>query len=439
MQVSVAATGGLERSITVDVPEERILGAVEERLKSMSRTSQVQGFRPGKAPMRIIKQRFGAQVRSEVVEKLVNSSFYEAITQESLKPVGQPLIDPLREAVGAGLSYTATFEVLPEIELKPVTDLHIEQPTCEITEADVDAMIEKLRRQRPDFRQVARAAATGDRVNFDYQAVVDDEGQEDLKGEDIAVTLGDDRYLPGLEQGLQGATAGQSLELRLTFPEDFDSIRLSGQAVTMQIRVNHVEEAVLPELNDEFFTNFGVSEGGEPAFRQEVRRHMDTQITAALRNRVRDSVMQALHDAHDIEVPNTLVRAEAQRMLALMTGDMETRGLSEEDAARLADSQDLQAMARRQVALQLLTAELIRANNLQAKPEKIREHIEARAQAYQDPSALINRYYNDKERFAQMEALALEDELIDWVAEHSKVKKLSLSFDELVNKGQNPT
>ncbi len=437
MQVSVASGSGLQRSIAVDIPEERILGAVEERLKSMSRTSQVQGFRPGKAPMRIIKQRFGPQVRSEVVEKLVNSSFYEAVTQESLQPVGQPLIDSLREAVGEGLSYTATFEVLPEIALKPVTDLHIEQPTCELTETDVDAMIDTLRRQRREFQQVQRAAGTGDQVNIDYQGTVDDD-QEDLKGEGVAVILGDERYPPELEQGLQGATAGQSLELRLTFPEDFDSIRLSGKSATLQIRVNHVEEAVLPELNDEFFTNFGVSEGGEPAFRQEIRRHLDAEAATALRNRVRDSVMQALHDANDIDVPDTLVRAEVRRLLEQINMDTRMQGLSEEDANRLADSQDLQAMARRQVALQLLTAELIRANNLQAKPEKIRALIEARARSYQDPSALINWYYNDKERLAQVEALALEDELIDWVVGRGKVKKLSLSFDELVNKRQNP-
>ncbi len=436
MQVSVETSDGLERSVTVDVPEERIAGAVEEQLKSMLRTSRVQGFRPGKAPMRVIRQRYGSQVRNEVVQKLVNSSFSEAITQEELKPVGTPLIDPLRDAVGEGLTYTATFEVLPEIKLNPIADLQVEQPVCDITDTDVDAMIDRLRRQRTEFRQVERPAGNGDRVNIDYQGLIEGEAQESLKGEGVDVNLGDDLIMPGLEKGLEGATAEQSLELNLTFPEDFRNEEFAGKPVTLQIQVNRVDEAVLPELDDAFFAEFGVSEGGEAAFRQEIRSHMETEAATALRNRFRDSIMQSLHDANSIEVPNTLVRAEAQRMLEMMTKDMEMRGLGKEDAARVAESGGVQDLARRQVALQLLTGELIRTNDLQAKPEKVREIIEARAQSYEDPAALANWYYNDQERLAQIEALALEDELIDWVAAHGKIKKLSLSFDELVNKGQ---
>ncbi len=436
MQVSVETSDGLERSVTVDVPEERIAGAVEEQLKSMLRTSRVQGFRPGKAPMRVIRQRYGSQVRNEVVQKLVNSSFSEAITQEELKPVGAPLIDPLRDAVGEGLTYTATFEVLPEIRLNPIADLQVEQPVCDITDTDVDAMIDKLRRQRTEFRQVERPAGNGDRVNIDYQGLIEGEAQENLKGEGVDVNIGDDLVMPGLEKGLEGATAEQSLELNLTFPEDFRNEEFAGKPVTLQIQVNQVDEAVLPELDDAFFTEFGVSEGGAAAFRQEIRSHMETEATAALRNRFRDSIMQSLHDANSIEVPNTLVRAEARRMLEMMTKDMETRGLGKQDATRLAESGGVQDLARRQVALQLLTGEVIRTNDLQAKPEKVREIIEARAQSYEDPAALTNWYYNDQERLAQVEALALEDELIDWVAAHGKIKKLSLSFDELVNKGQ---
>lgn len=435
MQVSVEKSG-LERSVTVVLPEERVAGAVEERLKSMSKTSQVQGFRPGKAPMRIIKQRFGPQVRSEVVEKLVNSSLFEAVSQEDLKPVGTPLIDPLRAAAGEGLTYTATFEVLPEIKLSPVEELQVEQPACDVTEADMDAMIDKLRRQRPDFREVERPAQNGDRVNIDYRGLVDGEAEESLKGEDVGVVIGDDLIMPGLEEGLEGAHAGQSLELNLTFPEDFREEKFAGKPVALKIQVNKVEEVVLPELDEDFFTNFGVSEGGEPAFREEIRRHLETEAATALRNRFRDSTMQSLYDANQIEVPKTLVNAAARRMLETMTRDMETRGLSKEDAARLAETQDVQDLARRQVALQLLTGEVIRTHELQAKPEKVREIIETRAQAYDDPAAFTNWYYNDKERLAEIEALALEDELLDWISARGKIKKLPLSFDELMNNGQ---
>ena len=436
MQVSVETTGPLERSVTVEVPEERIAGEVEERLKSMSRTSRVQGFRPGKAPMRVIKQRFGPQVRKEVVEKLVSSSFFEAVTREDLKPVGRPLIDPLREEVGAGLSYTATFEVMPEISLNPVEDLQIEKPVCDIDDADVERMIERLRRQRREFREVERAAAQGDRVNVDYQGVVEGEAPETLKSEGVDIDIGDGMFIPGLEPGLEGASAGQELALDLTFPDDLDNRDLAGKPVVFQVRVNRVEEAVLPELDDEFFKAFGVSEGGEQAFRREIRGHMDREIEAALRNRYRDSIMQALHEANEIDVPNALVDAEFGRMREMLARDMEMRGVAKEVAARFSATDELRNTARRQVALQLLTAELIRSRELSAKPEKVKEIIESRAQSYEDSAAFVNWYYNDEKRLAEIESIALEDEVIGCISSLGKVKDKSLSFDELMNKGQ---
>ena len=436
MQVSVETTGPLERSVKVDVPEERISSAVEERLKSLSRTSRIQGFRPGKAPLRVIKQRFGSQVRKEVVEKLVSSSFYDAVTSEDLKPVGAPLIDPLQEKVGEGLSYTATFEVMPDIELNPIEDLKIDKPVCNIADADVDRMIEKLRSQRRDFRVVERAAGQGDRVNVDYQGLVDGEAPEGLKAEGADIEIGEDVFIPGLEQGLTGATAGQSLELSLTFPETFANEELAGKPVTFQVQVNRVEEAVLPELDEAFFEVFGVSEGGEQAFRQEIRSHMDREAATALRNRYREAIMQALYEANEIEVPNTLVNAEFERMRAVLARDMEMRGVSKEVIAQFTHTDELKTTARRQVALQLLTGELIRTNELRAKPEKVREIIESRAQSYEDSAAFINWYYNDKERLAEIESLALEDEVIDRISSRGKIKESALSFDELMNKGQ---
>ena len=436
MQVSVETKGPLERSVTVDVPEERIAGAVDEQLKSMSRTSRVQGFRPGKAPMRVIKQRFGPQVRKEVVEKLVSSSFFEAVNQEDLKPVGRPLIDPLREEVGSGLSYTATFEVMPEISLNPVEDLQIKKPVCGIEDADVERMIEKLRRQRREFREVERAAGQGDRVNVDYQGVVDGETPENLKSEGVDIDIGEGRFIPGLEPGLEGASAGQELELDLTFPDDLDNQDLAGKPVLFRVRVNRVEEAVLPELDEEFFKDFGVSEGGEQAFRQEIRNHMDREVETALRNRYRDSIMQALYEANEIDVPTTLVNAEFERMREMLARDMEMRGVAREVISQFTATEELKNTARRQVSLQLLTAELIRSQELRAEPEKVREIIESRAQSYEDSAAFINWYYNDEKRLAEIESIALEDEVINRVASLGKVSEVSLSFDELLNKGQ---
>ncbi len=420
----------------MDVPEERISSAVEERLKSMSRTSRIQGFRPGKAPLRVIKQRFGAQVRKEVVEKLVTSSFYEAVNKEELKPVGMPLIDPLQEKVGEGLSYTATFEVLPEIKLNPVAALEIDKPVCSIADDDVDRMIEKLRRQRRDFRVEERAAREGDRVNVQGQGLVDGEALENLKLENLDIEIGENMFIPGFEEGMIGATAGQSLNLNLTFPEDYNSEELAGKPVVFELQVNHVAGVVLPDMDAEFFEAFGVKEGGEPAFRQEIRRHMDREIETATRTRYRDSIMRSLYEANEIDVPNTLVDAEFERMKGMLARDMEMRGVAKEVAAQFAYTDELRTTARRQVTLQLLTAEIISSQQLSASPEKVREIIEKRAQSYEDSASLVNWYYNDKERLAEIEALALEDEVINWIASQGMVKEVPLSFDELMNKGQ---
>ena len=436
MQVSVETTGPLERSVTVDVPEERISSAVEERLKSMTRTSKIQGFRPGKAPLRVIKQRYGPQVRREVVEKLVSSSFYEAVTQEELRPVGAPLIDPLREEVGAGLSYTATFEVMPEFELSPVEDMEIEKPACNITDANVDEMIERLRLQRRDFQVVERAAQEGDRINVNFQGRVDGETSENLSSENTNIEIGEKMYIEGLEEGLIGASAGTSPSLNLTFPEHYNNEELAGKPVVFDFQVNHVAEAVLPELDAEFFKAFGVHDDDEEKFRLEIRQHMEREVGVAARTRFRDSIMQALYEANEIDVPNTLVNAESKRMQEMFVNDMKQRGISSEVFSKVADSAELKSTARRQVALQLLTAQIISSQNLRANPEKVREIIEKRAQSYEDSAALINWYYNDKQRLAEIESLALEDEVINWISTRCKVKELSLPFDELMNKGQ---
>ena len=436
MQVSVETTGPLERRVTVDVPEERISSAVEERLQSMTRTSKIQGFRPGKAPLRMIKQRYGPQVRREVVEKLVSSSFYEAVSKEDLKPVGAPLIDPLREKVGAGLSYTATFEVMPEFELKPVEDMEIEKPACPITDADVGGMIERLRRQRRNFQVVERAAQEGDRINVNYQGRVDGEVSENLGSENTDIEIGEKMYIEGLEEGLIGASAGESLKLNLTFPENYNNEELAGKPVVFEMQVNHVAEAVLPELGAEFFKAFGVHDNDEEKFRQEIRQHMEREVEVAARTRFRDSIMQTLYEANEIDVPNTLVNAEFQRMQEMFVNDMKQRGISSEVFSKVTDSAELKSTARRQVALQLVTAQIISSQNLRANPEKVREIIEKRAQSYEDSSALVNWYYNDKQRLAEIESLALEDEVINWISTRSKVKELAVSFDELMNKGQ---
>ena len=315
-------------------------------------------------------------------------------------------------------------------------NLEIEKPVCPITDTDVDGMIDKLRRQRRDFRVEERAAREGDRVNVNCRGLVDGEAQDNLKMEDMDIEIGENIFIPGFEEGLIGASAGQSLTLNLTFPDDYNNEDLAGKPVVFELEVNHVAETVLPELAEEFFEAFGVKEGGEQAFRQEIRRHMEREVDVASRTRLRDATMKSLHDANEIEVPNTLVNAEFERMKDMLVKDMEMRGVAKEVAAQFTANEELRNTARRQVALQLLTAEIISSQELRASPEKVREIIEKRAQSYEDSASLINWYYNDKERLAEIEALALEDEVINWISTRGRVKEVPLSFDELMNKGQ---
>ena len=437
MQVSVETTESpLGRSVTVEVPEERISAEVDKRLESMTRTTRVQGFRPGKAPLRVIKQRFATQVRREVVDKILRSSFNEAIARENLKPIGAPMIAPLQADSGKGLSYTAKFEVMPEIKLNPVEKLEFEKPACDINDDDAKRMIEKLRGQRRQLQQVERAAKEGDVVNIDYKGLVGGEIFEGGEAEGLQVEIGMERLIPGFETGLIGASADETVSLDLNFPEGYHKEELAGKPVTFEIRVNSVSEPVLPELNEEFFQAFGVTEGGEEAFHREIHRHMGWEAEVAARSRFRDSIMQALYDANKIELPNVLVDAEIHRMQHQLVDNMKARGLSVEDSRKATELPMFEEPARRRVALQLLVGEIVRSQGLTAKPEKVREIIEKNAQSYEDSSGIINWYYNDKERLAEVEAIALEDEVIDWVAAQGKVKKVSLSFDELVNKGQ---
>lgn len=435
MQVSVETTGKLERAMRVQVPEERIAEEVQNRLLRLSRTTRVAGFRPGKAPMRVIEQRYGKQVRQEVVGEVVQTTFYEAVAQEKLQPAGNPSIDPLEAEQGQGLTYTARFEVFPEVQLAPAATLQVEKPVCEIVDADVDRMQAELRRQRAEPTETARASRTGDTVVIDFTGYLNGEPFDGGSGSDYRLELGSGRLIPGFEDGLLDQAAGADVTLDLTFPETYQDQKLAGQAVQFKVQVKQVLEPVEPELDDAFFAQFGVQEGGEEAFRRELREHMRREADTAIRNRVRDGIMDALLKANPIDVPKSLIHEESHRMLHQFQAQMKSYGMA--DVEKLPhDTALFEEQAARRVALQLLVAEIIRSQQLQADPDRVRQEVEQRAQNYEDAAAVINWYYADKQRMAEVEAVVLEDEVIDWVSENADLKEVQVSFDELVNKGQ---
>jgi trigger factor len=435
MQVSVENTGALERKMRVEVPGDKIAGEVVNRLQSKTRTTRIHGFRPGKVPLKVIQNRYGNKVREEVIGEVVQSTFYEAITQEKLRPAGPPQIDHIDNSEGEDLVYTATFEIYPDITLSPVEELELERPSCEITDEAVDNMIEVLRKQRRDLKSVDRKAEMEDVLVIDFTGTVDGEEFEGGKAENYEIALGANRFLIGFEEGLVGSQSGDDVTLELKFPDDYRNEALKGKPVEFSVHIKEVKETVLPDLDDELFASLGVKEGGLDAFRDEIRRNLGREAELAIRRSMKDSIMKALHEANSVELPQSLVDMEDKQVQQQFHDNLQQQGLGP-DTVQSADPSLFRNEAQRRVALQLIFAEIVKQNELKVDPGKVREMIEKMASGYEDPSAVINWYYSDQKNLAEVEALALEDNIVDWVMEHAKVSDKPYTFDELMNKGQ---
>jgi trigger factor len=437
MQVSVESVGALERLMRVEVPEDQVSGEVESRLENLSRTTRIQGFRPGKVPLRIVRQRFGQRVRQEVVGELVQRSFYEAIGRERLRPAAGPEINPLEAGAGGGIRYTARFEVLPEFEPAAPEGLEVERVLCDITESNIDTMIQTLRRQHRTLNPTDRPSRTGDVVEVDFTGRVDGEVFEGGQARAFRMELGEGRLLQGLEDGLSGRRAGESFQLNLKFPDDYRIETLRGKPVTFDVSVLKVMEPVLPEADEAFFAAFGVKEGGADAFRKEVREHMEREATVVIRNRLRDSVIDAVHRANAITLPTSLVEREKQRFSEQLKSSLKAQGVRAGlDPDKLADPALFDAQARKRVTVQLVVGEIIRRQNLKPDPARVRALIESMSRSYEDPAAIVNWYYADHARLADAEAMVLEDEVIEWIAARARTREVRVAFDELVNKRQ---
>lgn len=436
MQVTVEATGGLERQIRVEVPEERIAAEVQTRLKSLGRTARVHGFRPGKVPMRVIERNYGRQVREEVVSEVLRSSFADAVAQQALAPAGGPTIRELAAEPGQGLAYTAVFEVYPEVRLPDPATLKVSRLTAEVTEQDVEGMLMTLRRQRRDWQPVDRLAALGDRVVIDYDGSVGGQPLEGVAGRKVVVELGSRRLIEGLEERLVGVRAGETRQLSIDFPADHRSPQVAGQSVAFEVRVHAVEEGRLPEIDDAFLASFGVREGGLEALRREVRANMERELRETLHNRLKTEVLDALLAASPIDVPKGLVDAEAERLRHQTQAGL-ARDQGAADSLRLPRNL-FEAQARRRVALGLLLAELVRANGLRVDPERVRARVESLASTYQEPAEVVRWYYADRKRLAEIENVALEDQVVDWVVERASVADVATSFEAVMAPGQAP-
>jgi trigger factor len=428
MQISVENTGKLERRMQVQVPAERVSQEIATRLKELSRTARLKGFRPGKAPITVIRQQFGQQVHREVIGELMQSSFAEAVTQNQLSPAGSPRIEATSVAEGQDLTYVATFEVFPEVALQPIGSLSIERVTAEVTEADVDAMIERLRKQQSTYKAVTRPAADGDKVTVDFVGSIDGTEFAGGKGENVPIVLGEGRMLPQLEQGLAGASAGESREIGVDFPADYRATELAGKHAVFKVEVKSVEEPALPALDDEFCVAFGVTEGGVAKLREDVRANMQRELAQNLRNRNKAALMDKLYQTHPIDVPNALLESQIRDM---QIEEMRRTGVKE--VSQAPPREPLIEPARRRIALGLLINEIIRRENIVLDPARSNARLDEMVGAYGDPAALKRAYLQNADAMRQVQSLALEDQVTDFILEHAQVHEKRQTFKELMN------
>lgn len=431
MQVSLETTSGLERRLTVGVPAEQVENEVENRLKQAARNVSIKGFRKGKVPMSVVKQRFGAGIRQEVVGDVISRSFYAAVQKENVKPAGQPSIQPKQLAAGQDLEYTATFEVYPNVTLSDLSVFELTKYKAEVTETDVDNMVEVLRKHQATWTQVDRAAADGDQVNINFVGTKDGVEFAGGKADNHNLVLGSKSMIPGFEDGIVGLKAGEEKVISVTFPEDYQAEELKGALAQFSITVNGVSEAQLPELKKEFFQKFGVEKGGEKQFRKEVKTNMDRELANALKAKVKGQVMDALIASHTTDVPKALIANEIQVLRNQM---MQRFGGQQQnfDVKSLLPDTMFQEEASRRVTLGLIVGEIVKASKLKPDAKRVKSMIEEIASTYQEPKEVIEYYSSNQELMAGVESAVLEDQVVDHILSQAKVSEVETNYDEII-------
>ncbi|RYY75650.1 MAG: trigger factor [Gammaproteobacteria bacterium] len=431
MQVSLETTSGLERRLTIGVPAEQVDTEVENRLKQAARTVTIKGFRKGKVPMSVVKQRFGAGVRQEVVGDVISRSFYAAVQKENVRPAGQPAIQAKQLAAGKDLEYVATFEVYPSVQLSDLTAYEITRYTAEVTDADVDNMIEVLRKHQTTWTPVDRASEDGDQVNIDFVGTKDGVEFAGGKAEGQNLVLGSNSMIPGFEAGVVGLKAGEEKTINVTFPADYQAEELRGAKAQFAIKVNSVSAPQLPELNKEFFAKFGVEKGGEKQFRKEVRANMDRELSNALKAKVKTQVMDALLASHKTDLPKALVANEIEvlrnQMLQRFGGQQQNF-----DVKSLLPDTMFQEEAERRVTLGLIVGEIVKSAKLKPDAKRVKSMIEDIASTYQEPKEVVEYYNGNQELLAGVESAALEDQVVDYVLAGAKVTEQASAYDEII-------
>ncbi|MEC7642550.1 MAG: trigger factor [Pseudomonadota bacterium] len=432
MQVSVETTQGLERRVTITVPADVIDNEVKRLLKEEYRHRRVNGFRKGKIPPHVLQKLFGREARSRAASGVMQSKYYEAIMQEKINPAGAPAIEPKVNEPGQDLEFTATFEVYPEVEVKNLDKIEIEKPAVEVTDADVDSMLETLRKQHAGWKEVKRKSKDGDRVTMDFVGSIDGEEFEGGKASDFALELGEGRMIPGFEDQIKGIKAGEEKTIEVTFPEDYHAENLKGKEAQFAVTAKKVEERELPELNDEFVALFGVKEGGVDALKAEVRKNMERELSNTVKSKVKEQVLKGIVEQNEVELPKAMIDQEID---ALRKQAAQRFGGNAEQMPDL-PAELFEEQAKERVKVGLLICEVIRTNEKKAEDERVDTIIANAASAYEDPQEVIEYYKSNNDMMQQIRNVALEEQAVEFVLEQAKVTEKKASFDDIMNPKQ---
>jgi len=433
MQVSVETTQGLERRLTISVPAETVDVEVKNRLRQVSKTQRINGFRPGKVPPSVIQKRYGKSVRQEVAGEIMQRSFVDAIVAEKINPAGRPSFVAKSNEDGKELEFEATFEIYPEVELKDLEKIAVERPDVEVSDKDLDEMFETLQKQHQTWKENKRKTKKGDKLTLDFTGRVDGEEFEGGKAEAFELELGAGRMIPGFEKEITGMKVGEEKTIQVTFPEDYHAENLKGKEAEFDIVVHKTEGPVLPKIDEEFAKLFGVEEGGVEALREEVSKNMSRELTQAVKAKVKEQVIEGLLAGHEVGLPSALVAQEVDvlRQQAMQRfqqqGQMDPKNLPE------LPSEMFKEQAERRVKIGLLLGEVIKVNELKVDDAKVDELIASAASAYEDPKEVIEYYANNKELMQQMQNVALEEQAVELLVEKAKVKNKKASFKDIMN------
>lgn len=434
MQVSVENADGLERRLKVQIPAEKVEKAVAERIKRVGQHANIKGFRRGKVPMKVLYQRYGDSARGEVAGELVQAMYPEALKEAELKPAGRPQVELGEYKPGQDLEFTATFDVYPEIKLQGLDSLKVVRPVAEVTDADVDKTIERLREQNQEFVDVEREAHDGDRAVIDYLGKVDGEEFSGGTGTDIKIDLGKEQFLPDMERSIVGRKPGEQFNVAVNFPDDYGAKELAGKTAQFDVTVKSVSEAQLPGIDEQFLQKVGVEEGGEPALRDKIKQSLETEAKNASETRVKTQVMDGVRDANPIELPKSMVAQEIERMRAEAMQRMPEQFREDaEKAKELLPDEQLRVTAERRVALGLLLAEVIAEREITVDSERVSAKLDELAGGY-DQAEQVKQYYQSNPQMMQgVEAMVMEGQVIESLLANAKVKDKKLSLDELMS------